>query len=99
MSTRKNFTKDELKGFITILKDITGVEYDSRNLTNKEQCLFAMKQIIKIKVYDAVSKETTYLSNRIKRYNTLNVDLINKNIELEDKIKKLKNKKWWKFWE
>ena len=84
MSTRKNFTKDELKAFITILKDITGVKYNTRNIPNKESCEAVMHEII---------------SEYAKRANAVNNSLlITENMFLKTQIRELKNKKWWKFW-
>ncbi len=89
MSTRKNFTKDELKAFITILKDITGVEYNTRNLPNKEVCMDVIKKILVKYAY--------------KKNGIANDLLVAENMFLKTQIEQLKNKKankkWWKFWE
>lgn len=89
MAIRKNFTKDELKAFITILKDITGVKYNTRNIPNKESCEVVMYEIISeyAKRANAVNNSLLIAENRFLK------------TQIEELKKKKANKKWWKFWE
>lgn len=89
MSARKNFTKDELKGFLTILKDITGVKYDTRNLSSKENCKIAMADIL---------DEFTY-QKLMSAYGIITAENRFLKTQIEELKKKKANKKWWKFWE
>lgn len=84
MAIRKNFTKDELKAFITILKDITGVEYNTRNLPSKDACMNAMIDILDEFAYQKY----------MNAYGIMTAE----NMFLKTQIEQLKNKKWWKFW-
>ena len=80
MGKRKDYTKDELKGFLTILKDITGVKYDTRNLSSKENCKIAMTEIIQETIknkYSILYSENIFLKAQIKELNEENKKEIN----------------------
>ena len=48
MSTRKKFTRNEMKAFLNILKDELEVEYNTRDITNMAGCKDALKEIVDI---------------------------------------------------
>lgn len=88
MGKRKEYTKDELKGFLTILKDITGIKYDTRNISSKDGCMIAMADILDeftyqkfMSAYGVIAAENRFLKTKI-----------------EELKKKKANKKWWQFW-
>lgn len=96
MSTRKKFTRNEMKAFLNILKDELEVEYNTRDITNMAGCKVALKEIVDI-----------YMSNRVfsvslgeldTRYDALRSENIFLKSQIEELKKKKANKKWWKFW-
>ena len=92
MSTRKKFTRNEMKAFLNILKDELEVEYNTRDITNMAGCKVALKEIVDI-----------YMSNRVFSVSLGELDtrydaMRSENIFLKSQIEELKNKKWWKFW-
>lgn len=48
MGVRKTFTRDEMRAFLTILKEQLDVEYSTKNLSNVEKCKAAIKDIVNI---------------------------------------------------
>ena len=99
MSTRKKFTRNEMKAFLNILKDELEVEYNTRDITNMAGCKDALKEIVDIHVWNKCVELNKILRAK-ENYLSSRIDWLKKqNEELEDKIKKIENKKWWKFWE
>ena len=63
MGIRRTFTRDDMRAFLTILKEQLKVEYSTRNLSNVTKCKTAIKDIVdiyadrKLKEYFAGKKE------------------------------------------
>ena len=102
MSTRKEFTRNEMKAFLNVLKDELQVEYNTRDITNMAGCKDALKEIVDI--YMSNKKDTG--SSEIKKVFHISLGELearydavrSENIFLKSQIEELKNKKWWKFW-
>ena len=89
MATRKNFTRNELKAFLTLLKTELGVEYNTRDINTIDGCKKAMIEIID----DYAYKKFT------SAYGIINSENIFLKTQIEELKKKTKNKKsWWEFW-
>lgn len=107
MSTRKKFTRNEMKAFLNILKDELEVEYNTRDITSLDGCKQSLKEIVDI--YMSNKKDTG--SSEIKKVFHISLGELearydavrSENIFLKSQIEELKNKKankkWWKFWE
>ena len=107
MSTRKKFTRNEMKAFLNILKDELEVEYNTRDITSLDGCKQSLKEIVDI--YMSNKKDTG--SSEIKKVFHISLGELearydavrSENIFLKSQIEQLKNKKankkWWKFWE
>ena len=112
MGVRKTFTRDEMRAFLTILKEQLDVEYSTKNLSNVEKCKAAIKDIVNIytdRIRYADSCRFNPSSVKFPREDLIIEKLIDENGHLDSEIyflkgqieelkKKLKNKKWWEFW-
>ena len=48
MRIRRTFTRDDMRAFLTILKEQLKVEYSTRSLSNVAKCKTAIKEIVDI---------------------------------------------------
>ena len=87
-----------MKAFLNVLKDELQIEYNTRDITNMAGCKVALKEIVGIHVWNKCMELNKILRAK-ENYLSSRIDWLKKqNEELEDKIKKIENKKWWKFW-
>ncbi len=89
MSTRKKFTRNEMKAFLNILKDELKVEYNTRDITSLDGCKQSLKEIVDTYAYDKF----------MSCYDRVRSKEIFLDTQIEELKKKKANKKWWKFWE
>lgn len=107
MSTRKKFTRNEMKAFLNILKDELKIEYNTRDITSLDGCKQSLKEIVDIYMNskkDAGSSEIKKvfrisLGELEARYDAVRSENIFLKSQIEELKKKKANKKWWKFWE
>ena len=57
MGIRRTFTRDDMRAFLTILKEELKVEYSTRSLSNVAKCKTAIKDIVDI-----------YANRKLKEY-------------------------------
>lgn len=91
MIKARDRSRDELRKFYTFLKEEAGAEgVPSRSLGSKEECLKAIREIIK-------ENKNTFLQNW-KKAADKNMELAYEISELKIELEALKNKKWYQFW-
>lgn len=112
MGVRKTFTRDEMRAFLTILKEQLDVEYSTKNLSNVEKCKAAIKDIVNIytdriryadscslqKSFVKIPKESVIIEKLINENEKLDSEIYFLKTQIEDLKKKLKSKKWWEIW-
>ena len=81
MGIRRTFTRDDMRAFLTILKEQLKVEYSTRNLSNVTKCKTAIKDIVDIYA-DRKLKEYFAEKGKINQA----ADLVPKDIILINKL-------------
>lgn len=105
MGIRRTFTRDDMRAFLTILKEQLKVEYSTRSLSNVTKCKTAIKDIVdiyadrKLKEYFAekgkINQAADPVSKDIILINKLMAEkelLYSENIFFRTQIEELKKK-------
>lgn len=109
MSSKKKFTRNELKAFLNVLKNELGIEYNTRDITNIEGCKKSLKEIVDIYADKKNSTPFGFRGGKIPKdvhfvdhdkivLKSENVFLKSQIAELKNQIKEQNKKSWWQFW-
>lgn len=112
MSSKKKFTRNELKAFLNVLKNELGVEYNTRDITNIEGCKKSLKEIADIYADKKnsvntipfgfrggkIPKDVHFVDHDKIVLKSENVFLKAQITELKKQIKEQNKKSWWQFW-